>query len=74
MTWNKPPLSVIVVGCMYLAVGAIGFVYHFTELLPFRYDGLLVELTELVAIVCGACLLRGYNWGAGLPSPGSHST
>lgn len=62
MNWKKPPLSVIVVACLYLAVGTIGFAYHFPQLLPFRYDGVLTELTELVAIVCGAYMFRGYNW------------
>ena len=45
-----------------IAVGTIGFVYHFTQLLPFHYDGILIELTEFVAILCGACMLRGDNW------------
>ena len=62
MNWNKPPVPVIVVACVYIAVGTMGFVYHFTELLPLHYDGVLTELTEFVAILCGACMLRGYNW------------
>jgi hypothetical protein len=62
MKWDKPPVPVIVVACVYIAVGTIGFVYHFSQLLPFHYDGVLVELTEFVAILCGACMLRGYNW------------
>jgi hypothetical protein len=62
MKWNKPPVPVIIVACVYIAVGTIGFVYHFTQLLPLHYDGVLIELTEFVAILCGAYMLRGYNW------------
>ena len=62
MKKNKPPLSVIVVACLYLAVGIIGFAYHFPRLPALLYEDVLIELTELVAIICGACMLRGYNW------------
>ena len=62
---NKRPLSVAIIGYLYIAVGAIGFVYHFGEFRTqgaFRYDVLLIELIRLVAIVCGAFLLRSRNW------------
>jgi hypothetical protein len=65
MNGNKRPLSVTLVGCVYIGVGTIGFAYHFTELQAsdaFQYDGVWVELTELLAIVCGAFMLRGHNW------------
>ena len=54
-----------IVACVYIAVGTIGFAYHFRELLArnaFQYDAALIELTEFVAILCGAFLLRGRNW------------
>jgi hypothetical protein len=62
---NKRPLSVTILGCVYIGVGSVGFVYHLREILArhaFRYDDLLVELIEFVAIVCGAFMLRGHNW------------
>jgi len=62
---NKRPLSVTIVGCTFLAVGIIGSVFHATELKtpgPARYDVLWALLTSLVAILCGACLLRRSNW------------
>jgi hypothetical protein len=62
---NKRPLSVLLIACLYIAVGAIGFVYHSSELLSsgaFHYDGVLVEITELTALVCGVFMLRGQNW------------
>lgn len=57
------PLSVTILGCVYLAVGTIGIVYHFPGMLrKFPSDAVWVELVELLAIVCGVFLLRGRNW------------
>ena len=58
----KRPLSVTVLGWVYIAVGAVGFAFHFSELLALRYDSIWIELTEAVAILAGAFLLRGHNW------------
>lgn len=60
MSRTKIPYSVIVVACLYLAVGIGGFVLHFKELRA--PDGIWVEVTESLAIVCGAFLLRAQNW------------
>ena len=62
MNGNKRPLSVTILGCVYLAVGAIGFAYHFGELLAIQAGSVWVELTEVLAIVCGAFMVRGHNW------------
>ena len=62
MIANKRPLSVLILGCVYLTVGVIGFTYHFPELLAHHQDAVWIELTELSAIVCGAFMLRGHNW------------
>ncbi len=62
---NKRPLSVTVISCLFAAAGAIGLVYHLTELKtldPFPYDVLWVCLVRLLAIVCGVFMLRGSNW------------
>jgi hypothetical protein len=59
---KKRPMSVTILACIYLAVGIGGFVLHFRELLAHHPDALSIELTELVAVVCGAFLLRGHNW------------
>jgi len=62
---NKRPLSVTILGCVYIAVGTIGFAAHFGEFQArdaFQFDALWIELTELVAILCGAFMLRGHNW------------
>lgn len=62
---NKRPLSVTVIGCLYVAAGAIGLAYHLTELKPrhpFPYDILWISRVRLIAIVCGVYLVRGSNW------------
>lgn len=65
MNLAKRPLSVTILGSVYLVVGIVSFFYHFSELQsghPFPYDAVWIELTELVAILCGAFLLQGQNW------------
>ena len=50
---------------LYVLAGAVGFVYHFSELNPhqlFQNDALWVELIRILAIVAGIFLLRGRNW------------
>jgi hypothetical protein len=62
---NKRPLSVTIIGCVYILVGAIGFTYHFPELMApnsLRSDTIWVEVVRLAAIVFGAFMLRGNNW------------
>lgn len=65
MTAKVRPLSITLLACLYIAVGAIGFVAHVGEIRAgnvFRYDGIGIEIVEVVAIVCGAFMLRGRNW------------
>ena len=62
MNANKRPISVTILACVYLAVGALGFAYHFRELLSLQQDIVWAELTELLAIVSGVFMLRGHNW------------
>jgi hypothetical protein len=65
MTPNKRPLSVMILGCVYIVVGTVGFAYHFAEFRArnaFRYDDFWVELVRLLAIIAGAFMLRGHNW------------
>lgn len=60
MNLSKPPISIWIVACLYIAVGVIGFVHNFREL---RHpDGVLIEVTELLALLAGAFMLRGRNW------------
>jgi hypothetical protein len=61
---NTRPLSVTIIGWMYIAVGAIGFAYHSTEFSrrPFQYEIVWIELIRLLAVVSGVYMLRGHNW------------
>ena len=62
MNRNKRPISVTILACVYLLVGTAGFIFHFKESLASPRDGFWIELTELIAFVCGVFLLRGANW------------
>jgi len=62
---KKRPLSVTIIGWLFIVVGAIGFLYHSNELRsPSRFGSYLIWvcLLRLIAIVSGAFLLRGSNW------------
>jgi len=62
MPLARRPVAVLVVAVAYLAVGILGFVAYFHDLLSAPSDGVWIELTELVAIVAAVFLLRGRNW------------
>jgi hypothetical protein len=62
---KKRPLSVIVIGWIFLVAGAIGFTYHATEFRtrgPFQYDLVWVCLVRLLAVIGAGFMLRGCNW------------
>jgi hypothetical protein len=61
----KRPLSVTLIGWLFIVAGTVGLVYHAKEFKadgPFQYELVLVCLIRLLAIVCGAFILRGSNW------------
>src|SRR5690242_4871598 len=62
MKSNRPPIAIIIVACLYILVGVAGFAAHFKELITRQPDAPLMELTELIALVCGIFLLRRQNW------------
>jgi len=60
MKFSNRPISILILACVYLAVGSIGFVFHIRDL---RHpDGFSIELTELLAVIAGVFMLRGRNW------------
>jgi hypothetical protein len=62
---NKRPLSLVVIGLLYLATGVIGLAHHLNESRPwqlFQSDIVWISLVELIAIVAGVYLLLGSNW------------
>ena len=62
MKMRRPPIAVLIVAILYLAVGVIGFVYHFPELRAGHSDAIGIELTEFLAVVGGTFILLGHSW------------
>jgi hypothetical protein len=62
MSARKRPVSVLILSCLYITVGALGFAYHFPELIGFKDYAVWIELTELLAILAGAFMLLDHNW------------
>jgi hypothetical protein len=64
MMQNVRPQSVTILAWVYIAVGTVGFAYHFTEIYAKNglRDSILTETVEVPAIVSGAFMLRGQNW------------
>jgi len=59
------PLSITIIGWLFVGAGTIGLVYHGTEFKiqrPIEYDLILVCIVRLLAILSGVFLLRGSNW------------
>ncbi len=63
---KRIPVPVILIACLYLAVGIGGFVAHFSD--RRAPDWIWIEVTEFLAIVCGVFLLRAHNWARWLAS------
>jgi hypothetical protein len=62
VTATKRPIGVLGVACLFIVVGAVGFVLHFPNLHALHGEDFWIELTEFLAIVAGAFLLLGRNW------------
>lgn len=59
------PLSVTIIGAVFVATGTIGLIYHLSEfqtLHPFPYGLLGISSVRLLAIVAGAYMLLGRDW------------
>jgi uncharacterized membrane protein HdeD (DUF308 family) len=62
---NKRPLSVTVIGWLFLVTGVIGLAYHAAEFNikgSFQYDLVLVCFVRFLAIVFAVFMLRANNW------------
>ena len=62
---KKRPLSVAILGCIFIATGAIGLVHHLSELKasqPFQNEIVWTSVVSLIAIISGSFMLRGNNW------------
>jgi hypothetical protein len=62
MSASKRPVSVLILSCLYITVGAVGLAYHFPELIALKDYTVWIELTELLAILAGAFMLLDHNW------------
>lgn len=62
MSAVRRPLSVTVIGCLYIVIGGGTFASQFPSLLRGAADSGWVELVEALAILAGIFLLRGHNW------------
>jgi hypothetical protein len=62
MAFDKRGISVMMVACLYLAVGVIGFIGHFPDLVDGHRDAVGIELTELAAAVAGVGLFLRQKW------------
>jgi hypothetical protein len=64
-TMNKRPLSVTVIGSIFIAAGIIGFAYHvpeFKSLRPFPNEIVWGLSVRLLAVLGGMFVLRRHNW------------
>ncbi len=62
---NKRPISVTLVGCIFIAAGVIGFAYHvpeFKSLRPIPYEIVGGLSVRLLAILGGVFVLGRRNW------------
>jgi uncharacterized membrane protein YgdD (TMEM256/DUF423 family) len=62
---NKRPVTVTIVGCLLVVVGAAGFAYHLHEVTPqhaLQGGNVWIFVREVAVIVCGVSVLRGNNW------------
>jgi hypothetical protein len=62
-TQNNRPLSVTIIGLIYITAGFVGLVYHWSEWKPPLQQAIVwISLVRLLAIVAGLFMLRGNNW------------
>ncbi len=62
---TKRPLSITLIGLLFIATGGLGMAYHGSELWerrPFEYELILVCLVRLLAVVGGSFAMLGRNW------------
>ncbi|MGB6745415.1 MAG: hypothetical protein WBE38_17345 [Terracidiphilus sp.] len=61
----KRPVTVTILGLLYIAVGAIGTAAHYAHFhssRPSANELVWVTVLGLIAIVAGAFMLRGHDW------------
>ena len=62
---KKRPVAVLIVGCLFIATGALSLAYHLTDFKiskPVESELVWISLVRLLAIVSGVFMLLGRNW------------
>jgi hypothetical protein len=62
---QKRPLSLTLIGWLFIAIGGLGFFYHLSEFKGrpgFDYGLAGVCVVRLLAVIGGAGMLRGWGW------------
>jgi hypothetical protein len=61
---NKRPVSITIIGWIFIASGSVGLVYHLKDFTaqPFRWETFWVSFVRLLAVAGGVLLLRGFGW------------
>jgi len=62
---KKRPLAVVIISCIYIVMGIVGFFYHITDFKTqplFQFDVIGVEAIRLLALVAGIFMLMGRDW------------
>ena len=62
---KKRPLTVLILGCLFIVTGAIGLASHLTDFKlskPVESELLWISLVRLLAIISGIFMLLGRNW------------
>ena len=62
MSSARRPVAVLLVSCLYMTVGSIGFLVDLPKLIALQQDWLWIGLTELLAVFAGVFMFRGRNW------------
>lgn len=62
MNSARRPIAILLLSCLYIAVGTAGFVVNFPKLIALQQESIWIELTELLALLAGAFMFRGRNW------------
>ncbi len=59
---HTKPVSVSIVSWLFIAAGALAFIFHLPHSLAAPGGGAGVEAVEILAIVAGVFMLRGQDW------------
>jgi hypothetical protein len=61
---NQRPITITILGWLYVAAGTIGLLYHLVDFRThaFHSEDVWIAFVRLLAIIAGVFMLRGANW------------